>query len=79
MENPILEALEFDEEGEAISFAGVRYLLIRPETLVEFQRALEERLAGEAKKLLYRGGFAGGQIGWGKFQLEQSDSEAESR
>jgi predicted hydrocarbon binding protein len=98
MGNPILEALEFEEENGAISFKGVRYLLIRPETLGEFQKALEERLGEEAQRLLYRGGFAGGhlstekyretfgygddeivqfmmnmggQIGWGKFQVEE--------
>ncbi|MCK5552773.1 MAG: XylR N-terminal domain-containing protein [Deltaproteobacteria bacterium] len=98
MRNPILEALEYDEERGAISFKGVRYLLIRPETLVEFQRALEERLGEEAQEILCRGGFAGGhlstekyretfeygddeivqfmmymggQIGWGKFKLEE--------
>jgi len=34
MENPILEALEYDEQRGIISFEGVRYLLIHPETLV---------------------------------------------
>ncbi len=98
MKNAVLEALEFNEDRGAISFKGVRYLLIRPETLAEFQKALEERLGGEAGELLYRGGFTGGclstkkyketfgygdeeivqfmmsmggQIGWGKFQVEE--------
>jgi predicted hydrocarbon binding protein len=98
MRNPILEALEYGEERGAISFKGVRYLLIRPETLVEFQKALEERLGEEAQEVLCRAGFAGGhlstekyretfgygddeivqfmknmggQIGWGKFQVEE--------
>lgn len=98
MKNPFLEALEFNEDRGAISFKGVRYLLIRPETLAEFQKALEERIGGEAEELLYRGGFTGGflstkkykeefgygdeeilqfmmgmggQIGWGKFQMEE--------
>ena len=53
MANPILEALEFDEESGGISFKGVGYLLIRPETLVEFQKALEERLGEETQQLLY--------------------------
>jgi len=98
MGNAILEALEFEGERGAISFKGVRYLLIRPETLAEFQKGLEERLGEEAGELLYRAGFAGGhlstekyketfgygddeivqfmmtmggQIGWGKFQVEE--------
>jgi predicted hydrocarbon binding protein len=103
MGNPILDALEFDGEEGAIFFKGVRYLLIRPETLVGFQKGLEERFGKEAQELLYRGGFAGGhlstkkyketfgygddeivqfmmtmggQIGWGKFQLVEFDTQA---
>ena len=68
MENPILEALEFDEQKGVISFEGVRYLLIRPETLVEFQKALEERLGEEAQEFLYRGGFAGGHLSTKRYQ-----------
>jgi predicted hydrocarbon binding protein len=67
MGNPILEALEFDEEEGAICFKGVRYLLIRPETLVEFQKGLEERLGEEAQEILYRGGFAGGHLSTKKY------------
>ena len=59
MGNAILEALEFDEEKGAIFFKGVRYLLLRPETLAEFQKGLEERLGEEAQEILYRGGFTG--------------------
>jgi predicted hydrocarbon binding protein len=68
MGNDILEALEFEEESGAISFKGVRYLLIRPETLVEFQKALEESLGDEAQQLLYRGGFAGGHLSTEKYR-----------
>lgn len=68
MGNPILEALEFDEEKGALSFKGVRYLLIRPETLVEFQKGLEERLGEEAQEILYRGGFSGGHLSTKKYR-----------
>ena len=68
MENPILEALEFNEENGAISFKGVRYLLLRPETLVEFQKGLEERLGEEAQEILYRGGFSGGRLSTEKYR-----------
>ena len=103
MGNAILEALEFDEERGVISFKDVRYLLMRPETLVEFQKALEDRLGEGAQELLYRGGFTGGhlstkryretfgygddeivqfmmtmggQIGWGRFEMEEFNPEA---
>jgi predicted hydrocarbon binding protein len=68
MGNDILEALEFEEESGAISFKGVRYLLIRPETLVEFQKALEERLGEEAQEILCRDGFAGGHLSTKKYK-----------
>jgi predicted hydrocarbon binding protein len=68
MGDSILEALEFDGERGALSFKGVRYLLIRPETLVEFQKGLEERLGGEAQRLLYRAGFAGGELSTTKYK-----------
>lgn len=67
MGNDILEALEFDGERGAISFKGVRYLLIRPETLVEFQKGLEERLGKDAQEILYRGGFTGGRLSTKKY------------
>ncbi len=34
IKNPILEALEYDEQRGIVSFEGERYLLIHPETLV---------------------------------------------
>jgi predicted hydrocarbon binding protein len=77
MGNPILEALEFDGERGAISFKGVRYLLIRPETFVEFQKGLEERLGEEAQEILYRGGFTGGHLSTKKYKeiFEYGDDE----
>ncbi len=68
MGNPILEAVEFDTENGTISFKGVRYLLIRPETLVEVQKGLEKRLGEEAQEILYRGGFTGGHLSTKKYR-----------
>jgi predicted hydrocarbon binding protein len=48
----------------------VRYLLIRPETLAQFQKALEERLGEEAQEVLYRGGFTGGCLSTKKYKEE---------
>jgi predicted hydrocarbon binding protein len=39
---------------------GARFLMIRPETLVGLQRALEARLGAEADDVLVAGGRAGG-------------------
>src|SRR5262245_2041533 len=39
---------------------GARFLLIRPETLIGLQRALEARLGAEAAEVLVAGGRSGG-------------------
>ncbi|HZQ07081.1 MAG TPA: hydantoinase B/oxoprolinase family protein, partial [Anaerolineae bacterium] len=63
MDNSILSELGWDAEGGALSYKGVRYLLIRPETLYGIVEAAEEKLdAQRAGELLYRGGFVGGQL-----------------
>ncbi len=62
-ENSILSALKWSAEAGALTFNDVRYLLIRPETLMEFQRAVEAEAGPDrAGELLYRGGFTGGQL-----------------
>ena len=68
MRNHIIEALEYDEERGVISFKGVRHLLIRPETLVELQRGLEERFGEEAQEVVCRAGFAGGHLSVEKYR-----------
>ena len=63
MDNSILSELLWDADGGALSFKGVRYLLIRPETLIQFQKAVEAEVGAErAGELLYAGGFTGGQL-----------------
>ncbi len=103
MENEILQGLEWDAEQGRLSFKEVRYLLIRPETLVDFQKAVEAELGERTGELIYLGGYTGGslssrrykevfgysdaeivgfmcrmggQIGWGRFELLELDSEA---
>jgi predicted hydrocarbon binding protein len=63
MENSVLSELKWDDERGALLYKGVRYLLIRPETLYGIVQAAEEELdAKRAGELLYRGGFVGGQM-----------------
>ncbi len=79
MDNSVLAELAWDAASGALSFKEVRYLLIRPETLAQFQLAVEAELgAGRAGELLYSGGFAGGQLSGRKFveTLGLSDREA---
>jgi predicted hydrocarbon binding protein len=60
--NSILTDLRSDPARGALLYNDVRYLLIRPETLIAFQKAAEERLGAGADELLYAGGFAGGSL-----------------
>lgn len=49
-----------DDGQGALSIGGARYLLVRPETLVAVQKALEAALSGAAAECLATGGRAGG-------------------
>lgn len=66
--NAILKDLTFDAAQGALLYNEVRYLLIRPETLVSFQRAAEEKLGTAADELLYAGGFTGGTLSGTKYR-----------
>ena len=52
-------ALEADGRG-TLTLGGARYLLIRPETLVGLQKAVEQALGGGAASCILAGGRAGG-------------------
>ncbi|MBI2217546.1 MAG: hypothetical protein HYU51_09640 [Candidatus Rokubacteria bacterium] len=52
-------AVESDGHGR-LFFRGSRYLLIRPETLVALQRAVERAVGTDAASVLAAGGHAGG-------------------
>ena len=60
MENQILKGINFSEEKGGLFYKEVRYLLIRPETLITFQRAIEKELGKKASQILYQSGFMGG-------------------
>ncbi len=62
MDNTILANLKFDDACGALLYNDVRYLLIRPETLIAFQKAAEEKLGADADELMYAGGFTGGTL-----------------
>lgn len=62
MKNDVLQGLEWDADRGRLTFNQVRYLLIRPETLIGFQKAAEAELGERAGALLYAGGFTGGSL-----------------
>jgi len=61
--NDILKDLEYVDEGGALMYKDVRYMLIRPETIIEFQRAAETETGSEKiGQILYRAGHRGGTL-----------------
>ncbi len=67
-ENSILNGLEYDEISGALTYKGVRYLLIRPETITGFQKEMEQSLGEKANKGFYQGGFMGGYLSSKKYK-----------
>lgn len=57
----IIDRLAWDSNTGAVTFNGVRYLLIRPETLATWQEAVE-RHTDRAGELVFSGGLAGGRL-----------------
>ncbi len=68
MRNTILENLEYAEDDGRLTFKGVRYLLIRPETLMVWYRTAREALGGAADDLVYQAGFEGGRLSGERFR-----------
>lgn len=78
MKNQVLTALEWDADGGSLTFNQVRYLLIRPETLAEFQKAVEAELGERAGELIYVGGFTGGSLSAQRYKEVFGYDERES-
>jgi predicted hydrocarbon binding protein len=78
-EDHILEMLTSDLEQGALHIKDVRYLLIRPETLIVFQKALEAEVGfARSGEILYPGGFTGGKLSGERYRQEFDLTEQES-
>ncbi len=102
MKNSILGNLEYDADEGRITFNDVRYMVIRPDTVVDFQKAAEAEIGERVAEMMMAGGYTGGsrssrrykelfnysdeqivafmckmggEIGWGKFEVEKLDTE----
>lgn len=67
-ENPILKELVYEESSGTLTYRGVRYLLIRPETITGFQREVLSGSGPETRDKFYRGGYRGGALSARKFK-----------
>ena len=77
MANAILDSLEYDEGQGSITFKGVRYMLIRPDTVVEFQKAVEKVLGEPTAEMMMAGGYAGGSRSSQRYKEEFRYSDQE--
>ncbi|MFQ5942659.1 MAG: V4R domain-containing protein [Anaerolineales bacterium] len=68
-DNSVLSELSYSAERGALEFKGVRYLLIRPETLSSMQAAADE---------LFAGGFTGGKLSGEKYKQTLGLTNAEA-
>ncbi|MEE8449916.1 MAG: V4R domain-containing protein [Thermodesulfobacteriota bacterium] len=73
--NQILDNLEYDSQSGCISFKEVRYILVRPETIMALLSSLEEELGERAGQFFYQGGMSGGRLSAQKYKQTLGLSE----
>ncbi len=78
-DNSVLSELTYSAERGALEFKGVRYLLIRPETLRSLHQAAEGELGTpKAADLLFAGGFTGGKLSGQRYKQTLGLTNAEA-
>lgn len=77
MENSILDNLEYDADEGRISFKNVRYMVIRPDTVVDFQKAVEAEVGERVAEMMMAGGYTGGSLSSRRYKelFNYSDEE----
>ena len=68
-DNSILAELDYSSDRGALEYKGVRYLLIRPETLRSMEQSAEQQFAG---------GFVGGKLSGQRYKQTLGLSNAEA-
>ena len=76
--NSILDELEYNPASGALTYRDVRYLLIRPEAIVGFQKAIEKQSRAAARDALFQGGYQGGYLSAKKYKKMQNFSDRET-
>ncbi len=75
--NSVLSSLIFDPTKGEISYQGIRYLLIRPETLATWQKGVEKALGSNAGEIIFEGGREGGSLSARTFRDKHGYSSRE--
>jgi len=76
-DNQILDELVHDQSSGALLYKGVRYLLIRPETIAGFQKALAADCGEAVDGSLFEGGYTGGSLSAQKYKALHGFSDTE--
>ncbi|MDQ7779758.1 MAG: V4R domain-containing protein [Planctomycetota bacterium] len=66
--NKILQSLEYSPRKGSLTFKNVRYMIVRPETIVGMQKAAERALGSQAAEIFYEAGFTGGYLSSRKYR-----------
>ncbi len=77
-QNSIIDQLMYDPALGALTYRDVRYLLIRPETIVGFQKTIEKHSRTGAQEALVQGGYRGGYLSAKKYKEMQNLSDSET-
>ncbi|UCD91857.1 MAG: 4-vinyl reductase [Methanobacteriota archaeon] len=73
----ISEDLRFDPEKGELSFNDIRYMLIRPETIVQFQKEVEKAMGERTSFAMSSGGYEGGSLSTSAYKEKFSLSDEE--
>ena len=76
--NSIIDQLVYDASSGALTYRDVRYVVIRPETIVGFQKTIEKHSLNSAREALFQGGYQGGYLSAAKFKEQQNLSDTET-
>lgn len=77
-ENSIIDQLVYDPVCGALTYKDVRYVVIRPETIVGFQKTIEKQGRKGAQDAMFQGGYQGGYLSAKKFKEMQNLSDDET-
>lgn len=58
---PFIHQVRYDVAKGLLSYNGIRYIAIRPETIVGFQKSVERKIGKSAGNALFEGGYEGGR------------------
>jgi uncharacterized protein len=60
--NNIIDKLEYSEEEGLLTFKGIRYLILRPETIMGLYKTLKDKYGKDVDSHFFQGGFEAGRL-----------------